>query len=121
LPELSVAGPALNGWLYKKTFVSVVHSIMSNLGDTDQELRIEDAWVIAGHIFHSHRIHVMHDWTVVDLVCGLTQIKAKVSGYHDVASMPPLSRSVKPLVEVTLETESGDANPCVNLEIPETL
>lgn len=57
------------------------------------------------NIFGRHRIHVMDDESVVDLVPLNPKVAPHVSRYDLVAELTPLAGRVEPLVEITIEPE----------------
>lgn len=83
---------------------------MSPMTCTDQELWVKDVLVPSDYVFHSHRIHVMYQDLVKDLVILDTQITTVVSGDYVMANLPPLGRPIEPLVNVSIETKRRGPN-----------
>lgn len=73
----------------------------------DQKLWIEYVVVAVNNVVCRHRVHVMDDDLVIDLIPFDAEVHTEISGDHIVTSLLPLSRSVESLVQVTIEPESG--------------
>jgi hypothetical protein len=68
-----------------------------------------------------HRIHVVDQQLTIDWMIRNTKIPTVVSNNHFMPDMPPFSRSVKQLIDVSIETERGNADPTSETEVSETL
>lgn len=72
---------------------------------TDQELWVKDVFVPSDYVVHSHRVHVVYQDFIEDLVILDTQITTIVSGDYVMANLSPLGRPIEPLVNVSVETK----------------
>lgn len=72
-------------------------------------------------VTYTHRIHVMNDDTVVNLIPINTQVTTIVTGDDVVTNLSPLSRRVELLVDPTIETESRFTNLSSERQILESL
>lgn len=87
----------------------------------NQEFGIQDIGITVFDFVSCHRIHVMDDDLIVDLMTINAQIQAKISGDNFISNESPLSRCVKALVDVSVEAERGCANTSVETEVFEPL
>jgi hypothetical protein len=71
----------------------------------DEELRIEYAEVSLKHILWFHGIHVMDIKSIVNFVTINTEITTIVSDNDVLTNLLPFARSVKHLVDVSIEPE----------------
>lgn len=78
---------------------------MSVVCDRDEELRIENLFFAMDDLIDSHRIHVVDDHPVMNLMVGNTHVATKISSDYLMANLLPLSRSIETLVDVALEAE----------------
>jgi hypothetical protein len=74
----------------------------------DQKFRIEDVCIAVFDVIQIHGIHVVDDWTIIDLVTLNPQVTRLVSSDNMLSNQAPLSRRVETLVDIPLETESRD-------------
>lgn len=81
--------------------------VVSSVTSRDQEFWIQDVGITMFDFVSRHRIHVMNDDLIVDLVSINAQIQAKISGDNFISNESPLSRRVKALVDVSVEAERG--------------
>lgn len=71
----------------------------------DEKLGIDDGTVTLDEICQSHRIHVMDDDLVVNVVAFDPEIAPVVSSDHEVADLLPLTGSIELLIDPTVGTE----------------
>jgi hypothetical protein len=58
--------------------------------NADKEFGIEDPFIAFGYRFDGHRVHVMNNDFVVDLIAFEAKIASKISGDHNVSYVTPL-------------------------------
>ena len=105
LPELCVPRPSFDKGFGKFALIPKVNGVMRSMTCTDQELWVKDVLVPSDYVVHSHRVHVMYQDFIEDLVILDTQITTIVSGDYVMANLPPLGRPIEPLVNVSVETK----------------
>lgn len=98
---------SLNERLPQERVVAVMDGIVGVVRRGDQELGIEYVIVAVNDVVGRHRVHVMDDDLVIDLIAFDAEVHTEISGDHIVTSLLPLSRSVESLVQITIEPESG--------------
>src|SRR4051794_20540131 len=73
------------------------------------------------NMLRQHRIHVMDQRSIVDLVALYTQVTTIVSDNYIISKTSPFSRSIELLVDVTIETESHYTDLSGKRQITESL
>lgn len=77
-----------------------------------QYIRIEEFYLI-----RSNRVHVVNKDTTVDFVPLETKITAIIARYDLISDSFPLSRLVKTLIQITIETESLISNTAIDSQV----
>ncbi len=62
------------------------------------------------NVFYSHRIHVVNQDTIVNLVTFYSKITTVISSNNVVSKLFPLSRCVKSLIDVAIKPKSSFPN-----------
>jgi hypothetical protein len=121
LPELRIATLTLDERLAKQRFVAVVNGIVGAMSHQNQELWVHDVLITVFDGFGSHRIHVVHDGSVVNFVTEDSQIAAVIASNDLVSDQFPLARAVELLVDPSVEAESSFTNVPIEAEISEPI
>lgn len=77
---------------------------------TNQELGVDDSGVAFRDVPDCHRIHVVNQNLVEDVVVHNTEIAPEIPCYNVLSDLSPFSGSVKLLVDVSIESESLGTN-----------
>lgn len=87
-----------------------MNGVVRSLRRRDQVSRVEDVLDTVNDVVNRHRVHVVNHDVGENLVPGHTQVTTVVSGYNCRSDLLPLTGSIKPLVDVSIETKSGGTN-----------
>src|SRR3954469_4455280 len=90
-PRRGVARSPLNQRLSEKAGISEVDCVVRSLGREDQVLRIEDRFLLLNKVLGCHRVEVMNQSVIADLVARDAEIAPVVADNNEVASIPPLA------------------------------
>lgn len=69
----------------------------------DQELRVKDRLVTLNDVVNRHRVHVVNQDLVVDVMICYAKIATIVSGNDVVSNLTPLLRSIEPLIDMSVK------------------
>lgn len=109
-PEFRIAGSSLDEFAREQVWIAIVNGSMRPVGDRDEIVRIENARVAVRHVSHCHRDDVVNGDGLVNFVPVDSQVATVVPDDDLVTQVPPFSRPVECLVEVTVVTESLSPN-----------
>lgn len=91
--------------LTKKVSITVVDRIVCIMRRADEKLRVKDVFLAMLDVIRRHRIHMMDDDPIIDLITRNPEVQTLVSSDNMVTKVSPLSRSVKSLIEVSIVAE----------------
>lgn len=103
--------------LWEETLIAVMDGIVSSVRRCDEILWVENIVITMSDVIRRHRVHMMDDDPIIDLITFDSQIQTLITGNHLVTNMLPLSGSVESLIHVTLEAKSRSSNLSSELEI----
>ena len=75
----------------------------------NQELGVENRFIALDDVVNRHRVHVVNQDLVVDLMTVDPEVAPFVSCNHMQTNLSPLSRSVELLVDVSVEPKGLNA------------
>src|SRR5690606_26512569 len=88
-----------------KALVTIVNGVMCHQSGCDEILGVENVGITVYEVFDGHRIHVMNDDSIVDLVVFCAEVTSEVASDDFLSHLSPLHRPIERLVEIALVSE----------------
>src|SRR5690606_531748 len=102
LPEFRVACRSFNERLRKMSLISVVDSVVRSVCSCDEEFWIQNVPATTLELLDSHRIHVVNNDLVVDLMTFQSQVHTFIPSNYMVANIAPLLGCVESLIHIAV-------------------
>lgn len=94
---------------------------MGSMSGCNQKIRIQNTFITMDDVILRHRIHMVNDWTMMNLIPLDSEVTTVVSINYIVAKMLPLSGRVELLIDPAIETERRVTNLTFQSEVAKTL
>lgn len=90
--------------------LTVVNVVMCLVGRGYQKVWVENIDIKLDNVFRRHRIHMVDDHSVRNVVSLNAEVETEISGDDVWSYKLPLTRTIEPLIQISLEAEGVSPN-----------